>query len=92
MAFHRLAQLIRLDLSACQISVIESGAFEGLLSLQRVYLHANHLSTISANNLPSSLHGISVHDNRYMFIIIIYHWLSVRFTICRIDIVQIYIY
>ena len=65
MAFHRLAHLTRLDLSACQISTIESGSFEGLVSLQRVYLHGNHLSTILSSDIPPSLHGISVHDNRY---------------------------
>ena len=64
MTFHRLAHLIRLDLSTCQISVIESGAFDGLLAIQRIYLHGNHLSTISAGDLPPSLHGISVYDNR----------------------------
>ena len=64
MAFHRLAHLTRLDLSACQISEIESGAFDGLVAIQRLFLHGNHLSTISATDLPPSLHGISVHDNR----------------------------
>ena len=64
MSFHRLAHLIRLDLSTCQISEIESGAFDGLLAIQRIYLHGNHIVTISAGDLPPSLHGISVYDNR----------------------------
>ena len=65
MSFHRLAHLIRLDLSTCQISIIDSGAFDGLMAIQRIYLHGNHLVTISAGDLPPSLHGISVYDNRY---------------------------
>ena len=64
MSFHRLTHLTRLDLSTCQISVIESGAFDGLMAIQRIYLHGNHLVTISAVDLPPSLHGISVYDNR----------------------------
>lgn len=64
-AFHRLAQLTKLDLSECKISAIESGAFEGLKSLQRFYLHSNRLVTLSARDLPPSLHGISVHENRW---------------------------
>ena len=64
MSFHRLTHLTRLDLSTCQISVIESGAFDGLMGIQRIYLHGNHLVTISAVDLPPSLHGISVYDNR----------------------------
>ena len=64
MAFHRLAYLIRLDLSACQISVIEAGALDGLEAIKRIFLHGNHLVTLSARDLPPSLHGISVYDNR----------------------------
>ena len=64
MAFHRLAHLVHLDLSACQISVIEAGALDGLLAIKRIFLHGNHLVTLSARDLPPSLHGISVYDNR----------------------------
>ena len=64
LAFHRLAHLIRLDLSGGQISIIEGGALDGLLAIQRIFLHGNHLVTISARDLPPSLHGISVYDNR----------------------------
>ena len=40
-AFHRLKFLTKLDLSECHISNVEPGAFEGLESLQRIYLHDN---------------------------------------------------
>ena len=63
-AFHGLAQLTKLDLSGNRISAIEAGAFEGLDSLQRIYLHSNRLTTLSARDLPVSLHEISVHENR----------------------------
>ena len=63
-AFHGLGQLTKLDLSANRISAVEAGAFEGLDSLQRIYLHSNRLTTLSARDLPASLHGISVHANR----------------------------
>ena len=70
LAFHRLAHLIRLDLSGCQISEIEVGALDGLQAIQRIFLHGNHLVTISARDLPPSLHGISVYDNRYFISIL----------------------
>ena len=63
-SFHRLKYLTKLDLSECHISNVESGAFEGLESLQRIYLHNNRLTTISGRDIPPSLHGLSVHDNR----------------------------
>ena len=63
-SFHNLGQLTKLDLSECKISSVEAGAFEGLVSLQRIYLHSNHLATLSARDLPPSLHGISVHENK----------------------------
>lgn len=64
-AFHRLKYLTKLDLSECSIVSVEPGAFEGLESLQRIYLHNNKLTTISGRDIPPSLHGLSVHDNRY---------------------------
>jgi len=63
-AFHRLKFLTKLDLSECSIVSVENGAFEGLESLQRIYLHSNKLVTIRGEDLPPSLHGLSVHDNR----------------------------
>ncbi len=63
-AFHRLAHLQKLDLSGCQILEIKSGAFQGLDALQRIYLHSNKLTTLDSRELPPSLHGITVHDNR----------------------------
>ena len=65
-ALHGLGQLTKLDLSGNRISAVEAGAFEGLDSLQRIYLHSNRLTTLSARDLPVSLHGISVHENRYV--------------------------
>ncbi len=64
-AFHRLLLLQKLDLSNCQIRTVEIGAFEGLDNLQRVHLHGNWLSHIHATDIPPSLHGISLHANRY---------------------------
>jgi len=64
-AFHRLKYLTKLDLSECEITTVESGAFEGLESLQRIYLHSNKLTTINGRDIPPSLHGLSVHDNKY---------------------------
>ena len=66
-SFHRLKYLTKLDLSECHISNVDPGAFEGLESLQRIYLHNNHLTTISGRDIPPSLHGLSVHDNRSIY-------------------------
>jgi Leucine-rich repeat (LRR) protein len=63
-AFHGLVQLQRLDLSDCGIVTIESGAFDGLDGLQRMFLHGNRITEIEASELPPSLHGITIHDNR----------------------------
>lgn len=67
-AFHKLSFLQKLDLSKNWISVVQRDAFAGLNSLQRLYLHANRLATIDAINLPKSLHGITIHDNRYVYL------------------------
>ena len=41
-SFARLTFLTKLDLSNCQISSVQAGAFEGLSdNLQRMYLHGN---------------------------------------------------
>lgn len=66
--FLRLLQLQKLDLSDCKIRLIESGAFEGLANLQRMHLHGNRLAAIASRDIPPSLHGISVHDNRWAMI------------------------
>ena len=63
-AFHGLKYLTKLDLSGNRLQAIEAGAFEGLVNLQRLNLHSNRLTTLSARDLPASLHGISVHENR----------------------------
>ncbi|XP_040563746.1 uncharacterized protein [Lepeophtheirus salmonis] len=66
-AFSALSQLSKLDLSNCQIETIETGSFSGLRDLQRLYLHANRISELDpSQTLPASLHGISLHDNRWM--------------------------
>ncbi len=62
---HRLSHLQKLDLSDCQVRTIERGAFEGLDHLQRMHLHGNRLSALDAKDIPPSLHGISVHGNRF---------------------------
>ena len=64
-AFYSLKYLTKLDLSSNKISLIQPGAFDGLENLQRIYLHANRLETMNANQLPPSLHGITLHDNRW---------------------------
>lgn len=63
-SFHRLEYLKKLDLSECEIATVESGAFEGLQNLQRIYLDGNRLKVLDSRDLPPSLHGITAHDNR----------------------------
>ena len=64
-SFARLTFLTKLDLSNCQISSVQAGAFEGLSdNLQRMYLHGNKLASVEARDLPPSLHGITIHENR----------------------------
>ena len=63
-SFHRLTFLQKLDLSENKIQALEHGAFEGLGNLQRIYLHANRISNLDSRDLPPSLHGITLHDNR----------------------------
>ena len=64
-SFARLTFLTKLDLSNCQIASVQAGAFEGLSDLQRMYLHGNKLTSVEARDLPPSLHGITIHENRY---------------------------
>ena len=45
-AFHRLAQLARLDLSDCGVEAIEDGAFDGLENLRRIFLHGNRIAAL----------------------------------------------
>ena len=63
-AFAKLTFLTRLDLSNCQLSTIQAGAFQGLSDLQRIYLHGNKLRSVEARDIPPSLHGITLHENR----------------------------
>ena len=64
-AFTHLRQLTKLDLSDCRISSLAGGAFSNLDSLERLYLQGNRLASVSVTggSLPSSLHGIALHDN-----------------------------
>ena len=45
-AFHRLAQLTRLDLSDCGVEAVEDGAFDGLENLRRIFLHGNRIAAL----------------------------------------------
>ena len=63
-AFLGLSYLQKLDLSNCAIEHVPPGAFAGLGRLQRLFLNGNRVSTLGAQ-LPPSLHGISLHDNRW---------------------------
>ena len=63
-SFRSLQQLIKLDLSFCQISSMAEGAFDNMNSLQRLYLEGNRLRTIGDTiKFPVTLHGISLHNN-----------------------------
>ena len=63
-AFLGLAFLQKLDLSNCGIESLPPGAFAGLGRLQRLFLNGNSISTLGAQ-FPPSLHGITLHDNRW---------------------------
>ena len=63
-AFVRLTYLQKLDLSENKIEVVERGAFQGLAHLQRIYLNTNRITHLRASDLPPSLHGITLHENR----------------------------
>ena len=65
-AFHKLEFLQKLDLSHNKIKTISAGAFEGLEKLQRIYLHANFITKMDVAVLPPSLHGITIHENRFV--------------------------
>ncbi|XP_017032840.1 uncharacterized protein kek2 [Drosophila kikkawai] len=65
-AFRHLSFLTTLELSNCQVERIENEAFVGMDNLEWLRLDGNRISFIQGNHiLPKSLHGISLHSNRW---------------------------
>ncbi|XP_030383199.1 uncharacterized protein LOC115630689 [Scaptodrosophila lebanonensis] len=65
-AFRHLSFLTTLELSNCQIERIEDEAFVGMDNLEWLRLDGNRIGFIQgAHILPKSLHGISLHSNRW---------------------------
>ncbi|KAH8418812.1 hypothetical protein KR222_008001 [Zaprionus bogoriensis] len=78
-AFRHLSFLTTLELSNCQIERIENEAFVGMDNLEWLRLDGNRIAFIQgAHILPKSLHGISLHSNRWNCdcrLLDIYGWL-----------------
>ncbi|XP_030556044.1 uncharacterized protein LOC115759282, partial [Drosophila novamexicana] len=65
-AFRHLSFLTTLELSNCQVERIENEAFVGMDNLEWLRLDGNRIAFIQgAHILPKSLHGISLHSNRW---------------------------
>ncbi|XP_032307358.1 uncharacterized protein LOC26514736 [Drosophila ananassae] len=65
-AFRHLSFLTTLELSNCQVERIENEAFVGMDNLEWLRLDGNRIGFIQGNHiLPKSLHGISLHSNRW---------------------------
>ncbi|ALC38621.1 kek2 [Drosophila busckii] len=65
-AFRHLSFLTTLELSNCQIERVENEAFVGMDNLEWLRLDGNRIAFIQGNHiLPKSLHGISLHSNRW---------------------------
>ncbi|KAK3851182.1 hypothetical protein Pcinc_042152 [Petrolisthes cinctipes] len=63
-AFSRLQYLTTLEITSCDLQTLEPRAFQGLDQLQWLKLDNNKLRTVPHNlKLPSSLHGIALHNN-----------------------------
>lgn len=78
-SFKSLAYLTTLELSNCQIETIENEAFVGMDNLEWLRLDGNRINFILGDNiLPKSLHGISLHNNRWQcncYLVDIHAWL-----------------
>lgn len=78
-SFKSLAYLTTLELSNCQIETIENEAFIGMDNLEWLRLDGNRINYILGDNiLPRSLHGISLHSNRWQcncYLVDIHAWL-----------------
>lgn len=58
--------LTTLELSNCQVERIENEAFVGMDNLEWLRLDGNRIGFIQGTHiLPKSLHGISLHSNRW---------------------------
>ncbi|KAH8353664.1 hypothetical protein KR084_012562 [Drosophila pseudotakahashii] len=65
-AFRHLSFLTTLELSNCQVERIENEAFVGMDNLEWLRLDGNRIGFIQGPHiLPKSLHGISLHSNRW---------------------------
>ncbi|EDW88091.1 uncharacterized protein LOC6527285 [Drosophila yakuba] len=65
-AFRHLSFLTTLELSNCQVERIENEAFVGMDNLEWLRLDGNRIGFIQGTHiLPKSLHGISLHSNRW---------------------------
>ncbi|XP_030080284.1 uncharacterized protein LOC111599455 [Drosophila hydei] len=65
-AFRHLSFLTTLELSNCQVERIENEAFVGMDNLEWLRLDGNRIAFIQGGHiLPKSLHGISLHSNRW---------------------------
>ncbi|OXA38001.1 Leucine-rich repeat-containing protein 4B [Folsomia candida] len=64
-AFRFLPQLVKLDLSRCQVSDVEDQAFAHLAILETLKLNSNLLPILSNYTVKSlsQLHGVELHDN-----------------------------
>ncbi|KAH8410380.1 hypothetical protein KR215_001235 [Drosophila sulfurigaster] len=78
-AFRHLSFLTTLELSNCQVERIENEAFVGMDNLEWLRLDGNRIAFIQgAHILPKSLHGISLHSNRWNCdcrLLDVYSWL-----------------
>ncbi|KAK3579176.1 hypothetical protein CHS0354_022713 [Potamilus streckersoni] len=61
-AFADLENLLTLDLSGCGIMIIENTAFQGLKSLEILFMNDNFLSDVP-HNLPSTLRKLYLNGN-----------------------------
>ncbi|KAL7742163.1 hypothetical protein ACLKA6_018400 [Drosophila palustris] len=78
-AFRHLSFLTTLELSNCQVERIENEAFVGMDNLEWLRLDGNRIAFIQGEHvLPKSLHGISLHSNRWNCdcrLLDVYSWL-----------------
>ena len=63
-SFYNLQSLTVLEMTGCNLEVLEPAAFEGLDKLEWLKLNDNKLTTIPNNMaLPRKLHGVDLHNN-----------------------------
>ena len=67
-SFRELNHLQYLDLSYCNLEILESGAFNGLADLKLLRLNNNLLSKLLSQSLPlnSHINELTLHDNPWI--------------------------